>query len=948
MANIRVLGDVELAGALSFSQNYSDFPSNPAPRTIIVKAGVPYMYTELVDGSGFFTWQPIGIKQASYLHAQGVASTVWTITHNFNSQNFAYFVYDADHNLMLANIEMVDDNTCKIKLASAMTGTAVLFSLQYLNSTTLAASSQLDLGGSTLTTTDGVLKVSGNPVAFKAYVDAQDSALSTRIDNIASNVNPSAIDSISELLTAFQSADGNLSSALTSLSSSTSTAVSNEAIRATGAEATLQSHIDSLTNSLAPIATTGLFSNLVSTPTTVAGYGITDAYTKTQVNTALANKIDTSALAVVATTGNYSDLIGVPTKVSSFTNDSGYLVSSDISGKVDKVSGKGLSTEDYTTAEKSKLAGIEAGAQVNTVTSVAGKTGAVSLTKSDVGLANVDNTSDANKPLSTASQTALALKANSADLATVATSGSYSDLSGKPTKVSDFTNDSNFQTGSQVTSAIQAVVGAAPAALDTLAEIAAQLASDESAAVALTNVVATKATITYVDSAVSSLTTSAASDLATEIAARTAADVTLQSNIDSEASARVSADAVLQSNIDTKADSSSLATVATSGLFSDLLSKPTTVAGYGITDAYTKSEVDSSLAGKASIAGSSSQDFAIKNVTVSGDIMPAVSGVSNIGSATSKFNAIYTREMHIDANTLYVDGVPVLGSSANTIQITADVNQGIRIATTGTGTTVLDSHAATTIQTNGTNADVLVQTTGLGSIARVTSGTKVILTAPTVEVAGDQTVSGSLTIAGNLTTNGTTTFVDTVNLQIKDNVITVNKGENGSGVSAVYAGIDVDRGDLSRQRLVWNETAGKWQVGATNSEVNIATESYVTSAISGKANTSSLAAVATSGSYADLTNKPAIPSKVSDLTNDSGFQTSAQVSSAISAATPTFSSLTGKPTTVAGYGITDAYTKTEVDTAVSAKADKATTYTKAEVDAAITAAIAAFAATLYV
>lgn len=38
-----------------------------------------------------------------------------------------------------------------------------------------------------------------------------------------------------------------------------------------------------------------------------------------------------------------------------------------------------------TAAEKSKLAGIEAGAQVNTVTSVAGKTGAVTLTASDTG-----------------------------------------------------------------------------------------------------------------------------------------------------------------------------------------------------------------------------------------------------------------------------------------------------------------------------------------------------------------------------------------------------------------------------------------------------------------------------------------------------------------------------------------------------------------------------------
>ena len=45
------------------------------------------------------------------------------------------------------------------------------------------------------------------------------------------------------------------------------------------------------------------------------------------------------------------------------------------------------------------------------VTSVAGKTGAVTLTKTDVGLSNVDNTSDLNKPISTATQTALNAKA---------------------------------------------------------------------------------------------------------------------------------------------------------------------------------------------------------------------------------------------------------------------------------------------------------------------------------------------------------------------------------------------------------------------------------------------------------------------------------------------------------------------------------------------------------
>ena len=91
-------------------------------------------------------------------------------------------------------------------------------------------------------------------------------------------------------------------------------------------------------------------------------------------------------------------------------------VTAALSGKVDKVSGKGLSTNDYTTAEKDKLAGIESGAQVNTVTSVAGKTGAVTLDKADVGLGNVDNTSDLDKPISTATQTALNNKADSGEV----------------------------------------------------------------------------------------------------------------------------------------------------------------------------------------------------------------------------------------------------------------------------------------------------------------------------------------------------------------------------------------------------------------------------------------------------------------------------------------------------------------------------------------------------
>ena len=110
-----------------------------------------------------------------------------------------------------------------------------------------------------------------------------------------------------------------------------------------------------------------------------------------------------------------------------------------VSGKVDKVQGKGLSTNDYTNEDKTKLAGIQAGAQVNTVTSVAGKTGAVTLSKSDVGLGNVNNTSDANKPISNATQNALNLKADTSAVNT-ALAGKVDKVAGKGLSENDFTD----------------------------------------------------------------------------------------------------------------------------------------------------------------------------------------------------------------------------------------------------------------------------------------------------------------------------------------------------------------------------------------------------------------------------------------------------------------------------------------------------------------------------
>lgn len=88
-------------------------------------------------------------------------------------------------------------------------------------------------------------------------------------------------------------------------------------------------------------------------------------------------------------------------------------IKSALGGKVDVVSGKGLSTNDYTSAEKQKLSGIANGAQVNVIESV--KVNGTKLTPSSKA---VDVT--------------------------------------VPTKISQLTNDSGYQSATSVESIITA------------------------------------------------------------------------------------------------------------------------------------------------------------------------------------------------------------------------------------------------------------------------------------------------------------------------------------------------------------------------------------------------------------------------------------------------------------------------------------------------------------
>ena len=72
--------------------------------------------------------------------------------------------------------------------------------------------------------------------------------------------------------------------------------------------------------------------------------------------------------------------------------------------------------------------------------------------------------------------------------------------------------------------------------------------------------------------------------------------------------------------------------------------------------------------------------------------------------------------------------------------------------------------------------------------------------------------SATVFIDGDLQVGGNSTAVTKTDLEVTDNLITLNKGESGAGVTLGTAGIEIDRGSEATVILRFNETVDKWQV----------------------------------------------------------------------------------------------------------------------------------------
>jgi hypothetical protein len=81
---------------------------------------------------------------------------------------------------------------------------------------------------------------------------------------------------------------------------------------------------------------------------------------------------------------------------------------------------------------------------------------------------------------------------------------------------------------------------------------------------------------------------------------------------------------------------------------------------------------------------------------------------------------------------------------------------------------------------------------------------------------GPAASGGSVRVTGNLVVEGDTFNVATTNLTIEDNIISLNVGEVGPGVSLVYSGLEIERGNTSsitpqnNASFLYDESTDTW------------------------------------------------------------------------------------------------------------------------------------------
>ena len=190
-------------------------------------------------------------------------------------------------------------------------------------------------------------------------------------------------------------------------------------------------------------------------------------------------------------------------------------------------------------------------------------------------------------------------------------------------------------------------------------------------------------------------------------------------------------------------------------------------------------------------------------------------------------------------STINALGISAVGNiqsgSWNASVISVDKGGTGATATTGTGNNVLSANpsfsgtvATAAVEVQGepvlTEVSVIeVSKGGTGATAKTGTGSNVLSVSPTFT---GTIGAASLTLSGDLTVSGTTTTINTNELTIDDNLITLNSNATGTTTPNVDAGIEIERGSRTNTNIMWDEGENYWtqrvQLSSANDTVGIA------------------------------------------------------------------------------------------------------------------------------
>ena len=396
------------------------------------------------------------------------------------------------------------------------------------------------------------------------------------------------------------------------------------------------------------------------------------------------------------------------------------------------------------------------------------------IVKADVGLGNVDNTSDANKPISTATQTALNLKANLASPA----------LTGTPTAptASAGTNNTQIATTAYVETAVSNLVSSAPETLNTLNELSEALADDPNFSTTITTSIGTKVAKSG-DTMTGPLVLNA--DPASALHAAT------KQYVDTVANAK--GVELLQSIEDHRADTTNVHGIADTSL---LVTESTlnahnsaTTNVHGIADTSllaTKSYADNSANQAANQAKTDAISAAAADATSKANAVDtslgyhtaATTGVHGIADTS-----VLVTNSTLNAHTSDTTGVHGISDTANLVYATDLANQ-IDIAKSYADSSVIAHNSDTTGVHGIADTSVLVTNSTLNSHTSATTNVHGISnTADLVTLSGTQTLVNKTLTAPSIT-SPTGIVKSDVGLGNVDNTSDANKPVSTAQASA--------------------------------------------------------------------------------------------------------------------------------------------------------------------